>query len=322
MIDQILPLILPNFYLLLRINNNSCYDGHRLAIKLKKRILKYRLTCRVINENMDKAISQFPELSYLLFVDKVNLYHAIQDKRDKRIEIEPFLRDFHPRFDYTENEAKTHRLLWEPISLALAKILTMPRGIALTKTIFICAANADKLFPLIIKHLKQMRKTNASLYIPFEIIEIGDCGNDHDFYLEDEVVLEFFHLMKELSQGKCNLGNSLCCSKCHSVLENPKWQLGFFSQDPLQVPCTVCNANINTGIICSKCTNPCYCYDPSYFYNGDDWREEGCGSLICDDCMITNEGKKWTSPKCIEEAKADKLREEAERLREEAEADY
>lgn len=103
MIDQILPLILPNFYLL-----EDYDDGHRLAIKLKKRILKYRLTCRVINENMDKAISQFPELSYLLLVDKVNLYHAI---KDKRIKIEPFLRDFHSsRVHSRVDEDETYRL--------------------------------------------------------------------------------------------------------------------------------------------------------------------------------------------------------------------
>jgi hypothetical protein len=279
---------------------------------------------------MDKAISRLPELSYLLFIDRMGLFYDI---RDNCLQIEPFLRDVRIR-DALRNlhfsdvsDDDQDRLIWGPTSLALAEILTMPREVTIFSTIFICAANGERLFPLIIKHLKQMRETNASLFIPFEVIEIGDCGYDHYLYMSDELILEFFHLMKELSQGKCNLGQSLCCSKCQYIeFDRMSRKLFLSVREWRKMPCSICNANINTDIFCNECINPCSCYIPYrdgyYSDSGDIWWEEGCKSLICNDCLEkTNEGENWTSPRCIERAReeAEYEREEAEFEREEAE---
>ena len=280
-----------------------------------KEISKYRLTCRVFNDNMDKAISQLPELSYLLFIDKISLDYDI---RDNCLHIEPFLRDVSY---YNVNVDDQDRLIWEPTSLALAEILTIPRELTIFPTIFICAANGERLFPLIIKHLKQMHETNASLFIPYEVIEIGDCGDDHYLFISDELILEFFHLMKELSQGKCNLGRSLCCSNCLAISSiDDRNGFFFYSQD---VVCSICNTKINTGIFCSKCINPCSCYNEYYqgYHDRDiaeDWWKERCKSLICNDCQKTT-NENWTSPQCIERARkeAEFEREEAERAKEE-----
>jgi len=307
LIDEILPLILPvpNY------RGEICRGD---AIRMKKKILKYRLTCRVFNDNMDKAVSRLPELSYLLFIDKMGLYY---DVIDNCLRIEPFLRDVRVRDALRDlhcrnaNVDDQDRLIWEPTSLALAEILTMPREVTIFSTIFICAANAERLFPLIIKHLKQMHETNANLFIPYEVIEIEDCGDDHYLYMKDELILEFFHLMKELSQGKCNLGQSLCCSKCQYIEFDRMNRESFLSKEWSQMPCTLCGANINTDIFCNECINPCSCYEPYrdiYYKNnlpGNVWWEEGgCKSLICNDCLEkTNEGKNWTSPRCIERAR-------------------
>ena len=270
---------------------------------------------------MDKAISRLPELSYLLFIDGMGLRYDIIYNC---LRIEPFLREVRFRDALRDlcyrnvNVDDQDRLIWEPTSLAIAETLTMPREVTIFPTIFICAVNSEYLFPLIIKHLKQMRETNASLFIPFEVIEIGDCGRDHYLFMSDELILEFFHLMKELSQGKCNLGQSLCCSKCQYI-EGDRMSTRAFLSVHKEVPCALCDANINNDIFCNGCINPCSCYKPyrdSYYRDpGDVWWDECCKSLICNDCLEkTNEGENWTSPRCIERA-----REEAEFEREEAE---
>ena len=70
---------------------------------------------------MDKAISRLPQLSYLLFIDRMGLFYDI---RDICLQIEPFLRDVRIRdallslhfSDVSDDDQD--RLIWGPTSLA------------------------------------------------------------------------------------------------------------------------------------------------------------------------------------------------------------